>query len=186
MINIAITGIFASGKSFVLDCLKQMGYECFSCDEYVHELYSSEEFLHELEMFLPELAGKSKKEIADKIYSDVNLKKSLEGLVHPKVRKGMKGFQEKNKTEEMVFSEVPLLFENNLQNSFDKVICVHCREEIRRQRALDLRGVSLQIYDKINSFQMSQEEKKSKAGFLLDSEKNVIKQINKIINLVRR
>ena len=37
--HIAITGSFASGKSFVLECLKSMGYEIFSCDEYIKKLY---------------------------------------------------------------------------------------------------------------------------------------------------
>ena len=40
MKSIAITGSFASGKTFVLKYLEKAGYKTFSCDDYVRELYS--------------------------------------------------------------------------------------------------------------------------------------------------
>ena len=39
MKSIAITGSFASGKTFVLKYLEKVGYKTFSCDDYVRELY---------------------------------------------------------------------------------------------------------------------------------------------------
>ncbi len=35
MKSIAITGSFASGKSFVLKYLEKLGYKIFSCDVYI-------------------------------------------------------------------------------------------------------------------------------------------------------
>ena len=39
MKSVAITGSFASGKSFVLKYLEKIGYKIFSCDDYVKQLY---------------------------------------------------------------------------------------------------------------------------------------------------
>jgi dephospho-CoA kinase len=39
MKSVAMTGSFASGKSFVLKYLEKIGYKIFSCDDYVKQLY---------------------------------------------------------------------------------------------------------------------------------------------------
>ena len=44
MKNIAITGSFASGKSFVLSCAKELGYKVFSCDDFIRDAYKDKRF----------------------------------------------------------------------------------------------------------------------------------------------
>ena len=48
MKSIAITGSFASGKTFVLKYLEKVGYKTFSCDEYVKQLYLDQNIQQEL------------------------------------------------------------------------------------------------------------------------------------------
>ena len=48
MKSIAITGSFASGKTFVLKYLEKAGYKTFSCDEYVKQLYLDPNIQQEL------------------------------------------------------------------------------------------------------------------------------------------
>ncbi len=186
MKNIAITGSFSSGKSYVLDVLKGLGYSTFSCDEYVASLYKKNGFWKVVREEIYGLEENSKKKLADIIFNKKEQKRKLEKIIHPQVRCAIKVFEEKNRSEDLVFTEVPLLFESNIQNLFYKIICVFCTEDIRWKRA-DKRGIKdKDLYEKISNSQMPIETKKERSDFLLDSEQEIGRQIEKIIQNIKK
>ena len=164
MLNIAITGSFASGKSFVLNCAKELGYKFFSCDDFVKEIYEDVDLQNKVVSEISELKLFDKKELSRIIYDDVNARKKLESIIHPLVRKGIKKFEDLHKNQKLIFTEVPLLFESGLDANFSKIICVYCSEEIRLLRSKE-RGVSADLFEKIKLVQMNPAEKKSKIKF---------------------
>lgn len=189
MINVAITGNFASGKSFALEAIKSMGYKTFSCDNYVKELYKRVDVQKIVEKSIPELEFFDRKKLAKIIYKDDNSRAILESIIHPKVRDGIKTFEESNKNEKLLFTEVPLLFETGFDKYFLYNICVFCSEETRVKRAKDRNIDSYKNFKKINEIQMKPMEKKKRADFSVNSEmelekikeslKDIIKKIEK-------
>lgn len=172
MKNIAITGSFASGKSFVLSCAKDLGYKVFSCDDFIHDAY---EDINLQNLVINQIEGLDvfdKKKLSKIIYDNPEAKKKLESIIHPIVRSGIKNFEEENKDQKIIFTEVPLLFESNFDKHFACSVCVYCSEETRLQRAKK-RGIDdISLYNKIKSAQLSQEEKKRRSDFSINSDNN--------------
>ena len=63
MRNIAVTGSFASGKTYVINCIKNLGYKVFSCDDYVKLLYQDKSITAQIEQEINilEIGSNSKK-----------------------------------------------------------------------------------------------------------------------------
>lgn len=181
MVNIAITGSFASGKSFVLNCAKKLGYKVFSCDDFVKEIYKDVSFQNKIVDEFKELKIFDKKELSKIIYDDSKVRKRLESIIHPIVREGIKKFEELHKDKELLFTEVPLLFESKFDKYFSYSICTFCNEETRLLRAKKRGVIDLNLYEKIKIVQMDQEEKKKKANFIIDTQLDQ-KEIEKILN----
>jgi len=182
--HIAVTGSFASGKSFVLECLKSMGYSVFSCDEYIRELYKDESLQKLVVSSIDGLDVFDKQKLVTIIYDNVESKKKLEAIIHPMVRAGIKDFEEKNSDKKVIFSEVPLLFESGFNEYFDYNICVYCSEKTRIKRA-KIRGIKDDgLFQKITKTQLPQEEKKILADFTINSEVDIFEikdSLNKIL-----
>lgn len=170
MHNIAITGSFASGKSFVLKRLQSMGFEVFSCDDYVKKLYEDISVQELIENSIEGLGKFHKQNLASIIYNNEKSRKILENIVHPKVRIGIKEFETKNTEKYFIFTEVPLLFESGFDKFFLSNICVFCSENTRIERAQSRAGFDQIIFEKIKEIQIPQEEKKNRANFIIDSE----------------
>lgn len=174
MVSVAVTGSFASGKSFVLNIIKSMGYKVFSCDEYVRGLYQDEELQSLVLGAIPGLKQFDKKQLMQIIYRDEKARKELENIIHPLVRKGIKEFEEQNKNEKIIFIEVPLLFETGFDKYFDYTICVYCPENVRLERAKTRPNFDEEIFNKIQEIQLSPREKQKKADFSINSEANLL------------
>ena len=121
--NIAITGGIGSGKSTVLNFLKQLGFSVFSCDAIYSELLSEKEYVSNLASIFPEVVIKDKidkKRLASIVFSDKCAREQLNKLAHPLVMERLlRRMKEEN--SEIVFAEVPLLFEGNFEYLFDEV-----------------------------------------------------------------
>lgn len=184
MKNIAVTGSFASGKSFVINQIKKMGYKVFSCDDYVRTLYQD---VQVQALAIKEINGLNifeKSKLADIIFNNDLMRKKLENIIHPMVRAGIKKFEQDNIKENLIFTEVPLLYESGFDKYFAHVICVYCSEEMRLARALN-RGVkNIEIFEKIKTIQLPQEAKIKLTPYIIDSEKEIEGQIEDIIRKI--
>ena len=68
MRNIAVTGSFASGKTYVINCIKNLGYKVFSCDDYVKLLYQDKRITAQIEQEIKGLKVFDKSKLAEIIY----------------------------------------------------------------------------------------------------------------------
>lgn len=187
MLRIAITGSYASGKSFILNLIAQMGYPIFTCDDYVRGLYEDLNMQNQVIKAIPGLDKFDKKRLSEIIFSDEKARKTLEALIHPKVLEGINEFVGKNKTAKLIFFEVPLLFETDFDKYFDKTITVYCDEKLRLSRARTRHNFNEDLFNKIASIQYSQDKKKQLADCTINSEQpeNKLKQeIREIIFLI--
>lgn len=188
MNNIAVTGSYASGKSFVLECAQSMGYKIFSCDNYIQELYHDINLQKFIESKIEKLGKFDKKQLARIIYSDSDSREKLESIIHPKVCNGIKSFEQQNAEEKIIFTEIPLLFESGFGKYFIYTLCVFCSEDTRIVRAKSRGNINSKFFKEIKKIQLSQEEKKDRADFTIDSEKNIngIKvALTEIINSIK-
>ena len=171
MHNIAITGSFASGKSFILNCLSSMGYKIFSCDEYIKKLYENISIQELVENTIEGLGKFNKQNLAKIIYEKKESRQQLEKIIHPKVRFAIKEFEENNQEEDFIFTEVPLLFEFGFNEYFSYNICVFCSEKPEFQ-GLMLEALLTQKYlKKLNKYSFLKMKRKTEQILLLIANK---------------
>lgn len=185
MKNIAITGSFSSGKTFIANCVKQMGYKVFSCDDYIGSLYENHSIQKVIENEIEELDRFNKDSLAKIIFNNKGARKKIEKIIHPIVLDAIKEFEQQNATEGVVFSEVPLLFEVGFDKYFFRSICVFCLEETRKKRAESrFRGKQEGLFEKIKKIQLSQKEKIRKADFSINSQMSQEKIRDSLRNII--
>ena len=96
--KIGITGSISAGKSTVLKILKKRKFSVFSADEEVKNLYKNRSFVN---FISKKLKLRRKKNLKKQIKTLINTRKlklkTLEGFIHPLVRKKMIKFVKNNK-----------------------------------------------------------------------------------------
>ena len=179
MKKIGITGGIATGKSTFLKLIKDLGFSVFSCDEVIKELYQKPAIQKEIikifgKEILKDVGILDKKKILEKILSKERLKKELEELLHPLVKKELLEFFKKGeeKREKIVFAEVPLLFEIGWEELFDEIWVITCSEEVQKQRISERKEVS-DLLIKLAEKQLPLKEKEKRAHKIFSSEKTL-------------
>lgn len=161
--KIAITGGIGSGKSTVLQMLKQKGYNTVSLDAVYNELLQDENYVLQIskqfEISPLEINGKyilDKQALSQKVFNNTELLKELNAFTHKSIFK--KAFEKQN--QGVTFYEVPLLFEGEYQNLFDSVwvvmrsyekrIVSACERDNVTREKIENKAKNQIDYDKIN------------------------------------
>ncbi len=195
MLSVGLTGNIASGKSIVESYFEKKGISVINADDVTHELIDKDrniqqriKKLFENEDILDENGAISRAKIGKIVFSDQDKLEELENILHPAVIKKIEEFFDEKRGEDIVIASVPLLFEIDIQPMFDKTILVCADKKIRLQRLMNRNGYSLEhALERINS-QISQEEKRNIADFIIENNNDILElelQINKIIERLR-
>jgi dephospho-CoA kinase len=170
MVTVGLTGSYASGKTFVLDYLKSLGYSTFSADNVVNDLYAREEIRQNILKLLPPLQVFDRAKIASLIYNNLKWRKFLQSFIHPFVIEGLENFKKQNKDKDIIFAEIPLLFESDFDKYVDVIVVTYCSEESRLERAKSRESFNKANYNRIAEIQFPQQVKIEKADFSLDTD----------------
>lgn len=195
MLSIGLTGNIASGKSIVESYFEKKGIPVINADDVTHDLIEKDRdvqqkikklFAHE--DILNDSGSLSREKIGRIVFSDQEKLEDLENIIHPAVIKKIEEFFDQKRDYPIVMASVPLLYEVDIQPMFDKTILVCADKKIRLQRLMNRNGYSLEYaLERINS-QISQEEKRNIADFIIENNNDILElelQINKIIERLR-
>src|SRR5882757_8532104 len=74
--------------------------------------------------------------LAGVVFADESARRTLEGILHPRIRSAWLAQVEHWRAENcpLVFVIIPLLFETNAESQFDRIICVACSAATQTQR----------------------------------------------------
>ena len=176
MINIAIVGNIASGKSTVENVLRKKGYKVFDSDIIAHEVLNdlSEKILEAFKDYdILENGRISRQKLGALVFDDKNLKEKLENIVHPKIKDRLKKIFEENKLEKYIFVSIPLLFEVGWRNLFDKILFIYTEDKIRLNRLMQRNNFTKdEALARIKS-QLPQEEKVKVSDFIINNNHSI-------------
>ena len=191
--TIAITGGIGSGKSTFCSKLKEKGFKIHSSDEQVAKIYKNPEkkFVTYLRTIgLSKSVSKKnidKKIISKIIFENKQIRKKLELYIFKIVRKKRSDFikQEKQKKTKLIFIDIPLLFENNLEKQFNKVISIIASKRVRLKRLKKTRKMTENQFKNITRSQTSDVIRKKKSDYVIYNNstlKDYKIKINKLIS----
>ena len=185
-IKVAITGNIGSGKSTVLTYLKSLGYPVISADEVNKQLVSENSVKDKINQLMgieKYDAGK----ISSIIFNDEKKRSALEKYLHPLIMEGISDFM--NDHTGLIFAEVPLLFECNLSERFDKTILVYTTPKVADQRLLDSRKMSIEQIKRRRDSQLPDEQKLKLSDYVIKNDKgpeDLEKQVLSCLECLKR
>lgn len=174
MLRVAITGNIASGKSVVQDILEKQGFKIIDTDIIGHEILNSDDIktaFNEYDVF-DDSGNISREKLGKLIFANSDLKLKLENISHPKIAEKILEFFEENQHEKIVFVGIPLVFEAQMENLFDKILIVYTDDELRKQRLIKYRGYSEAYAEVRMKCQLSQDFKRVRSDYVIFNNKS--------------
>nr|WP_074537988.1 dephospho-CoA kinase [Cellulophaga baltica] len=146
MMIVGLTGGIGSGKTTVAKMFHALGVPVYNSDIEAKKLMVTSEVL---KVKIKELLGTesyidhklNRTYIADKIFTDPDLLAQLNAIVHPAVRQDFMSWVAQQKAA-YIIQETAIIFENDTQNKFDKIILVTAPEKIRIARVTSRDAIS--------------------------------------------
>ena len=189
---IGITGGIGSGKSTFSKKLIEKGYKVHDSDKEVQSIYKkpTKDFIKLLNKIgLAKSINKNninKKIIAKNIFQNPETKQKLERYIFNIVREKRSRFikNEKKKKTNKIFIDVPLLFENNLDNIFDEIICIIASRNKRYERLKAKKRITKNLFKNILKSQTSDRVRKERADRIIynnSTKKSYLSKINMFI-----
>lgn len=173
MVIIGLTGSIGMGKSTAAERFRQRGIAVFDADAEVHRLYEGP-MAADIEAAFPGTVRDGKvdrKELSRILVGAPHRFGELEKIVHPRVRESERAFlhAEHGRGAEVAVLEIPLLLESKAGHTVDAIVVVSAGPELQRQRVLARSGMTPEKLDELLSRQMSDEEKRRRADFIVDT-----------------
>ena len=170
-----ITGSIATGKSTVTNYLREKGYLVVDSDKLAYDALTIDEDCIDRVKKRFDLHGDTidRKALGRIVFNDPIAKKDLENIIHPYVINKIKETIHNNQNLKIIFLDIPLLFESNLEYLCDKIIVVYLnyQEEVKRLMKRD--NIDEKYAKIIINNQMNIEDKKRLADIVLDNNKSL-------------
>ena len=179
MLIVGLTGGVASGKTTVSRVLEEEGAYIIDADQMARELVRPHtpvwrELVRAFgKDILREDGSLHRKKLADRVFSDLNQRKLLNQILHPRIGREMnrraKEIGEKD-PEAIVVVDAPLLVELGGHHQIDRLIVVTATQTQQIDRVRKRDGISPEEARRIFSSQMSVEKKVKLADFVIRNE----------------
>lgn len=173
---IGLTGGIASGKSTVSELLSVFGFKVVDADKAAREAVKkgSKGLAQVREVFgdeaIDENGEMNRRYMGDLVFNHPEKRLELNAIIHPIVRDIMEEEkQEYLKQGYNVIMDIPLLFENELENTVDEVWVVYTSESIQMDRLMQSNNLSLEDAKARVYSQISIDKKSRMADHVIDN-----------------
>ncbi|WZU02977.1 dephospho-CoA kinase [Erysipelothrix sp. D19-032] len=174
--KIAITGTIGGGKSQASEYLRSLGFEVYDTDKMVHDYYEKNGRLYDplITMFghgiLTPTGDIDRSKIAAIVFNDYEKLDALENLVFPQIQEDV---NQVNAQNQIMFFEVPLLFESHSEKTFDKVMMITAPYSTRIQR-LARRGLDEEEVNRRSKRHLDEASKIEKSNFVINNDGSLV------------
>ena len=192
---VGLTGGIGSGKSVAGDFFIELGIDVIDADHVSKNILDDNESAKKLflenfgEKFIDKNNNVDRALLRDEIFKNEDKKEALESIIHPLVREEIFNFI-KNSNSVYKIIMVPLIYETNSQDFYDKIVVVDCKEENQIMRASKRDNKTKNDIINIMKNQASSDERMSIADEVIkndssldDLKKQVIKVHQKLLGI---
>lgn len=164
-----LTGGIASGKSTAARFFQNAGLTVIDADQIARDLRapSGAAFAPIFKRFGTTNASR----LREIVFSDINAKKDLEGILHPLIRfESDVRIKAAANSGHPVIYEAALLIETGRYSQFSGLIVVTAPDEIRLKRLIERDGCERELAQRILQTQITDEERKKLATHVLNND----------------
>ena len=176
--KVGLTGGIGAGKSTVADLFSQKGAVVIRSDELARQVIEPQTrgFQQVIDRFGKDFINSEgyidRAKLAQVVFHDDAALKDLENIVHPLVRSKTNQIIDQHTSETIIVNEIPLLLEKKMESLFDFLVIVISSEKNRLER-LAQRGLTTEQATARMSKQVSDDERKAAADFLIVNDGNL-------------
>jgi dephospho-CoA kinase len=178
MLRVGLTGSIGVGKSFVAGVLAELGCHVLDADLTAREVVEPNSVA--LQKVVAEFGAEvlqpdgalDRTKLGALVFGDAQRRATLNSILHPYIiarQDELLREWEALDPDGIAVVDAALMIESGGYKRFDKLIVVHCRREVQLQRLMLRNSLSREEAEKRISAQMSQEEKKKFADYLIDT-----------------
>jgi len=178
MLKVGLTGSIAVGKSLVLEVFRELGCAILDADKTAREVVEPglPAFDEIVQTFGNEVVAADgsldRPKLGAIVFNDAAKRELLNSIVHPRVIEAQDRWlqaAEKDQPHGIAFVDAALMIESGGYRRFDKLIVVWCDPAVQLERLIRRNSLDEAEAKKRIAAQMSQEEKKGFADFLIDT-----------------
>jgi dephospho-CoA kinase len=178
MLRVGLTGSIGVGKSFVSGVLAVLGCRVLDADETAREVVAPgsaalRDVVTEFGTNILQPDGTlDRAKLGELVFADGDRRATLNAILHPYIIA-----QQDQRLREwdaidpdgIAVVDAALMIESGGYKRFDKLIVVHCRNDVQIERVMARNNLSRDEAEKRIAAQMPQEEKKKFADYLIDT-----------------
>jgi dephospho-CoA kinase len=175
MLRVGLSGGIGSGKSTVARRLAEHGAVLIDSDRLAREVVEpgTEGLALIVEAFGPDVLDErgalNRAALAAKVFTDEAARKTLNGIVHPRVGARSAELLANAAPDAVVVHDIPLLVENDLAPAYHLVLIVHADPEERVRRLVGARGMAEQDARNRIATQANDDQRRAAADVWLDN-----------------
>jgi dephospho-CoA kinase len=194
---VGLTGGIGSGKSAALEAFARAGAAVVSADSVVHDLSKPGRAAYRA---IVRAFGKGvlvadgsldRGGLGEKVFRSAAMRRRLERIVHPLVRKEVRRRVRASK-KAVVVVDVPLLFENGLEGEYDLTVTVSAPRATRLKRVMRRDGLTKSAVERRMRAQLPAKEKETRADVVLRNDGSLtslrrsVREYQRAFNLIGR
>lgn len=186
MIKVAITGGIGTGKTTISSMFADKGIPVFNSDEIAKEIMNTNSLLKNeiVTAFGDKVYDKNrlnKEYLSDAIFNNETLLKKINAIVHPYVADEFNSWIEEQDSKYIIY-ESAIIFENQAEDFFDKIICVTASEEDVISRVMKRNNFSVDKIKSIINKQLPNDAKIQKSDYVIENI-NISKLSDKVLEI---
>lgn len=185
---IGLTGGIGSGKSAAGIEFEKLGITVIDADEIAQKasLKNSKAYKEIVEYFGASILDNSqnidRRKLRNIVFNNDEQKKKLEQILHPAIREDI-SFAISNSKSPYTVIMVPLIYETNSKNNYNRILVIDCDEDIQISRAVTRDGASEEDIKKIINSQATKKERLSIADDVISNNSSIEKLSEKVLHL---
>lgn len=170
---IGLTGGIGSGKTTIARYFMSLGVPVYIADDEAKKILYLPDVVKELTDFFGygvlTDGQPDRKKLAAAVFSNPEMLKVLNGIIHPRVKRHFEQWVHSHKAEDIVIKETAILFESGSYKDCDAVILVTAPEEIRIARVIKRDGVTEgEVLERMAN-QWSEEKKRELSDYVIEN-----------------
>jgi len=197
MLKIGLTGGIATGKSYVLSVLSELGCEVIDADTVAHRAIEQGRpaYFDIIDHFgrdiLNEDGSINRAALGAVVFTNKSARERLNEIVHPRVYEAQTEWIEevaRRDPEAIAVVDAALMIETGSYRRFNKIIVVHCDPELQLRRLIERNCFTREQAQARISIQAPSEEKLKYADYSIDTSngfEDTRRQVEKVYEELR-